>query len=61
MPVHDFPEDCDHSIVVKLIDCNHVEMTDKSWRHWVTATTCNIFMLALHAPYFQRHYFNLYL
>lgn len=39
MPVHDFPENGDHGIIIKFINGDHVKMSQEARGHRVPATT----------------------
>lgn len=39
MPGHNLREDCGHSVIIKFIDSDDVEMAEESWCDWITATT----------------------
>ena len=41
MPLHDTPEDRDHRVIIKLIDCQHVHVTQEPGRDRVTSSTCH--------------------
>lgn len=39
MPVHDFPKDGDHGVIIKFINGDHVEVSQEARGHRVPATT----------------------
>ena len=40
MPIHYAFENCDHGLIVKIVDCESVEVTQKSGRDGIATAAC---------------------